>query len=281
MRRLIAVAARARGKSRAAVAMPVAVGRLYAPGGWERSRTWARRYTAVEPEELADDSFRLKWASFLEAVEGPEPLGVYHHNWRPGAPIDRNNPTAQNIILAYAYALARASTGGGALSVFDWGGGRGEHYILARRLFPDIVFDYHCQEVPLFCAQGRELVPEVTFYESAVPVSGAYDLVIASGSLQLEEDWRGRVGALAALGRGWLFITEVPIAHRQSFVVRQHGEDWETQEWVFHRQELIDVAAASGARLVREFVFGQPLAIADAPDTVTYGGFLFAVGGGE
>jgi putative methyltransferase (TIGR04325 family) len=253
--------------------------REYVPEGWDHSRTWAVRYQTVAPGDLADDSYRRKWEAFLQAVDGAWPLGVYHHSWRPGAPIERSDPAAQNIVLAFAYALARASAGAGALSIFDWGGGRGEHYVLARRLFPDIEVDYHCQEVPLFCAEGRELLSEVTFHESDQQVSGAYDLVMASGSLQLEEDWRMRFGALAALARGWLFMTEVPLAHRQSFVVRQHGEDWETQEWVFHRDELIDVAVSSGARLVREFVFGQPLAINNAPDTLTYGGFLFAIGG--
>jgi putative methyltransferase (TIGR04325 family) len=253
-------------------------GREYLPDGWDHAQTWALRYETVPAADSVDDSYRQKWMSFLEAVDGPGPLGVYHHSWRPGAPIERANPSAQNIILAYAYALARAISGTN-LSVFDWGGGRGEHYVLARRLFPDVEFDYHCQEVPLFCSEGRELLPEVTFYESDQPVAGRYDLVMASGSLQLEEDWRSRLRTLAERARGWVFLTEVPLTRREAFVVRQRGEDWETQEWVFRRSELIDVATASGLILVREFVFGEPFAIDNAPDAVTYGGLLFASAG--
>ena len=80
-----------------------------------------------------------------------------------------------------------------------------------------------------------------------------------------------------------LMLIRVPIAvSHPSFVVLQrayaYGYDTEYIGWVFNREELLDVARATGVQLEREFVLLPPGPIAGAPDQVAQVGFLFRSG---
>ena len=229
-------------------------------------------------EEVAH-SYREKWPGFVAAVQGNGPLGV-HHEVQKGAVIGRDDPWSQNIVLAWAYALARAANGAGALSVLDWGGALGQHYVLARALLPDVEFDYHCKELPAVCAEGKRVLPEVTFHDDDGWLARRYDLVLASNSLQYEEDWRARLRTFAEAARGWLFVTRVLVATgHPSFVTlqRAHAYGYATEYvgWVLNRDELLDTAHGCGLELVREFVFESGFPIDGAPETVGNRGFLF------
>ena len=58
--------------------------------------------------------------------------------------------------------------------------------------------EYHCKDVPLLCKVGRELQPTATFHEDEEDCFGRdYDLVMASGSLEYSEDWKGVLRRLA------------------------------------------------------------------------------------
>src|SRR5262249_742615 len=182
--------------------------------------------------------YREKWARFLEALEGSGPLGV-SHEVPAGAPIDRDDILAQNSVLAYAFALARVGNGSGPLSVLDRGGALGHFYVLARRLFPELELDYHCRELPAVCAEGRAVLPEVPFHETDDCFDRSYDLVIASGSLQYEEDWQRLLAQLAGASARWTFLTRVPLArNHSSFVVLQrahrYGYATEYLGWVLN-----------------------------------------------
>jgi putative methyltransferase (TIGR04325 family) len=210
-------------------------------------------------------------------VEGPGPLGA-DHQVPLGAPIERADPLGQNAVLAWAYALARAADGGRALSVLDWGGALGHYYVFARKLLPDVDFDYHCRELPAVCAEGRRVLPEVTFHDSDDCLNRTYDVVLASNSVHYEEEWRSRLRTLAA--GSWLFLTQVPLArHHPSFVVLQRAHEYgyatEYVGWVLSRQEVLDAASGCGLALVREFAIQPPFIIDGAPEPVAHGGFLF------
>jgi putative methyltransferase (TIGR04325 family) len=197
-----------------------------------------------------------------------------------GFPIEREDPLGQNIVLAWAYAVARAAEGVDRLSVLDWGGALGHHYVLARKLFPDLELDYHCRELPAVCAEGRRVQPEVTFHDDDAPLGRSFDLVLASNSLHYEEDWRARLRALAQASSGWLFVTRVPLARSEpSFVVLQrayqYGYGTEYVGWVLNRDELLQAARACSLKLAREFSLLSPHDIEGAPEAVADGGFLF------
>jgi putative methyltransferase (TIGR04325 family) len=249
----------------------------FVPEGWERAAT-IRSWDATEVAR----SYREKWPQFLDALEGPGPLGV-SHEVPVGAPIERHDLLAQNSVLAYALALARARDGSRRLSVLDRGGALGHFYVLAKRLFPDLELDYHCRELPAVAAQGRDVLPEVTFHDTDDCFERTYDLVIASNSLQYEEDWRGLLRKLANASAHWTFLTRVPIVRQQaSFVVLQrayrYGYATEYLGWVLNRDELLGAATDAGLQLERELVLENQLEIDGAP-AFTDAGFLFRAGG--
>lgn len=261
----------------------------YVPEGWERSRNADEGCAAGWKVEEVARAYREKWPQFLAAVEGPGPLGV-NHEMAEGVPVGRHGLIDQNAILALAYAVdraadsapARAPTGSAPLSVLDWGGALGHHRILARRLLPELDLDYHCRELPAVCAAGRAVHPEVTFHEADDCLSRRYDLILASNSLQYQQDWRRLLGRLASAAGGWLFLTRVPIATRNpSFVVLQrahpYGYATETLGWVLNREELLCAAGEAGLELEREFLIHPPWEIAGAPEQVSHAGFLFRV----
>ncbi len=94
----------------------------------------------------------------------------------------------QNVVLEYAYAVARASAGRDHISILDWGGGFGFMSFVVRELFPDLDVDFHVKEVPPTAAAARELVDTVTFWDDDSCLDRPFDLVSACSSLQYERE---------------------------------------------------------------------------------------------
>lgn len=259
----------------------------YVPEGWERARNPDE--PAARGWQVPDvaRTYRDKWPQFLAAIQGPGPLGV-NHEAPAGVPIDRGSLVHQNGILAHAHAVARAAFASAAarndgpvpVSVLDWGGALGHDWFLARQLLPEIELDYHCCELPEVCAEGCQLAPYVTFHHGDECFGRQYDLVVASASLSVVQDWRQLLGRLAAAATRWLFISRTPVApHHPSFVVLQrlhaYGYATEYLGWVLNRRELLGVARAAGFELDREFLLHPPWEVVGAPDEVSRAGFLF------
>ena len=188
---------------------------------------------------------------------------------------------AHNMLVSYAYVLARAARGRDRLSILDWGGGLGHYLALGRTVLPDVELDYHCRELPKVAAAGRELHPDASFHDDDSCLDRRYDLVLASSSLQYSEDWRGTLRALARAAGSYLYVTRVPLALRSpSFVVLQrahrYGYDTEYVGWVLSRDEFLGEAAAAALRLVREFLLFGEIDAEGAPERpVEHRGFLF------
>ena len=132
----------------------------------------------------------------------------------------------------------------------------------------------------MVCAQGRDVLPSVTFHDSDDCLNRSYDLVIASNSLQYEENWRTLLGRLAKASAAWTFLTRVPVTSQHSgFVVlqRAHAYGYATEYigWVFNRDELLHAAGGAGLKLERELLLGYELTIEGAPDSFTNSGYLF------
>ncbi|MFZ0041130.1 MAG: methyltransferase, TIGR04325 family, partial [Solirubrobacteraceae bacterium] len=250
----------------------------YVSEGWERARDPAAASAVGWSAADVARAYREKWPRFLQAVQGPGPLGV-SHEVPVGAPISRTDVFAQDAVLAYAFALARAAHGTGKVSILDWGGALGHHYVLGRRLLPEVSLDYHCRELPEVCAEGQALLPDITFHDTDACLARRYDLVIASGSLQYVSDWRGLLERLAKASGSWTFVTRVPVAGHASFVVLQrayaYGYATEYLGWVFDPTELLGAARTADLELDREFVILPEMVVPGAPAAVAHAGFLF------
>jgi putative methyltransferase (TIGR04325 family) len=239
----------------------------YVPEGWQReAKGWA--------VDAVARSYREKWPAYVEAIQPPRPLGVYHET----AEVQEADDSAHNMLVSFAYVLALAARNRDRISLLDWGGGLGHYYALARSVVPDLELDYHCKETPAVCEQGRELLEEATFYEDESCLEGRYDLVMASSALQYERDWQSLLARLANAAERYLYVARVPVALRaESFIVLQrayaHGYDTEYLGWVLNRQELLD---ATSLELTREFLLAARFSAPGAPeDPVEHRSFLF------
>lgn len=253
----------------------------YVPEGWQRQRSdpgvgWHVGTVA--------DAHRAVWSRWLDAVDGTGPLGVdfwrYMRESRRNGDFERNWGFAHNLVMTFGYVLARTAHAREAISVLDWGGGVGQYYPLAKALLPDVQIDYHCKDVPVLSAVGRELLPDVTFYDDDSCLDRRYDLVFASGSLQYVEDWRGALRGLGqAAQRHLLLMRTSTIDHNPSFVVVQRAQSYgfgtDVLEWFLNRNELLDCASSAGVRLVRELVMLDKTPAAGVPEQARYRGFLF------
>jgi putative methyltransferase (TIGR04325 family) len=251
------------------------------PPEWEYvPEGWARPEGGWDVEAIAR-AHRDKWPSFLEAVEGPGPLGVWHE--APlGEPVARDDLNAQQMVLAFGYVLARAAQGKARVSVLDWGGGPGHFAVLARALLPELEIDYHSRDLAPIAALGRELRPGDSFHDDDSCLDRSYDVVVASSSIQYAQDWQGTLARLAGATDGFLFVTRVPIAlDVPSFVVLQrayrYGYETEFLGWVLNRDELLETARAAGLELQREIILPAWLSAPGAgEDPIGHRGFLFA-----
>ena len=227
------------------------------------------------------DAYAAKWPEWVAALDGSGPLGVYHEA-RAGERLKRDDMAAHNMLLSFAYVLARAAHGRDRVSVLDWGGGLGHYAVLGRAVLPEVELDWHCREVPSVAEAGGRVNPDVTFHTGDDDaLDRTYDLVLASSSLQYESDWSGLLRRLAAATGGFLLVTRLPVAlEAPSFVVVQragaYGYGTEYLGWVVSRSELLDAAAAAGLELDRELLLDAWMSPAGAPeDPIGHRGFLF------
>lgn len=232
------------------------------------------------------EAYVEKWPQWVAALEGPGPLGVYHEA-RAGEHLARDDLAAHNMLLSFAYVVARAAAGRDRISVLDWGGGLGHYAVLADAVLPQTTFDWHCREVPSIAAAGAKANPSVTFHADDRCLDRTYDLVFASSSLQYEPDWERLLGRLAAATTGFLFVTRVPVAlETESFAVLQragaYGYETEYAGWVIARSRLLTAAESAGLVLERELLLDawmSPAGAAESP--IGHRGFLFRPRGKE
>lgn len=251
------------------------------PGGWEAAVRDAR-IKGWNVEGVLD-TYREKWPTWVQRLEGSDPLALSHEAAADFYGARLPTITAgvyHNIVMSYAYALLRASRGRRCVRLLDWGGGIGHYYPLSRALAPDVEIDYHCKDVPLLAAHGQELFPEARFYSDESCLKRCYDLVLVSGSLHYSQDWESTLARLAGATGGYLYVTRLPMtvsAPSCVFVQRAYayGYDTEYVGWCLNRDEFLAGATRAGLCLAREFVLGEEYQIRGQAEACVYRGFLF------
>jgi putative methyltransferase (TIGR04325 family) len=249
----------------------------YVPEGWDRQTSGWDGGTVAE-------AYVAKWPEWVEALRGPAPLGVYHEV-PTGEHVTQEDVSAHNMLVSFAYVVARAAHGRARLAVLDWGGGLGHYACLARAVLPEVQLEWHCREVPSVARAGASVNPDVAFHADDACLDDAYDLVLASGSLQYEIDWQLLLRKFAAATTGFLLVTRLPVALRSpSFVVLQRAQAYgyatEYLGWVISREELLAVASSAGLELERELLLAAWLPPIGAPEEpIGHRGFLFRAAG--
>jgi putative methyltransferase (TIGR04325 family) len=229
---------------------------------------------------VADAAFvyRRKWPAFLQQVRSGGVLGVPPDAVRS----DGFDVAFHNTVMCFAHALATAAGGRSALSLLDWGCALGHYRIFAERLMPGVVLDYTGRDLRSMVAEARQVQPDATFHDTDVCLDQCYDLVMASTSLQYEENWRELAGRLVRVARGWIYITGLPVVQTAKsfpFVQRAQGYGYNTEyvAWALNRTEFLAAMESSGASLRHEYALGYRPPIKAAPEQCEYRGFLFKI----
>lgn len=223
---------------------------------------------------------RKKWPQFKELVRAPGLLGIVHE----AVPLSNNILLGHNEIMTFAYVLGKSyalfSPVQPWFSVLDWGGGSGHYAALASELYPEIPMVYTVRDLHSLCALGREMVPTARFVDDDKDLDPAYHVVLASGSLQYEEDWRGHLARMARRTLAFVYVTRLPVLKEAKTYVRvqraaMHGYDVELLGWDLNRAEFLAGAEAAGLALLREFLTDEKPHVHRAPEQPELGGFLF------
>jgi putative methyltransferase (TIGR04325 family) len=243
----------------------------YAPKGWQ---------TPLNSEEEAGwnttgivTAESERWTAFSQLVKGAGPLGFCHEHCDPTV---TRNVSFHNVSLTFGYVLALAAQGKTKVSVLDYGGGLGHYYQIGRTLLPDLVLDYHCKDVPLMVEAGRRVNPDIRWFTDDRCLGNSYDLVMISGSLQYQEQWREFLRSLAPCVGEYLYLARVPVVEAaDSFVAIQRSSGAAMRHWQFNRQTLLQTLEEASFRVVREFVVGDRPYIRNAPEQCELRSWLF------
>jgi putative methyltransferase (TIGR04325 family) len=250
----------------------------HVPEGWQRER--ADPFVKGWDVPSVQEWHRRQFGFWSRCFAAPRPLGG--SEYAEDAKVQQLHP--HNVHVSWAYVLALLTHNRSQLSILDWGGGVGQYYLLGRATVPDVVLSYHCRDVPLICAVGRELNPDVTFYEDETCFARTYDLVLASNSIQYSEDWQETLGKLARAADGFVYVAQLPtVDDTASFVAVQrpyaHAFDTEYLGWIFNRSEFLATSRSLGLELVREFFYGHTVVVHGIREPAVHRGFVFRPAG--
>ncbi len=242
----------------------------YAPDGWQT------RLVKYQNQGWSVDSVvnneRVKWNAFRHNLEGAGPLGFSHEHTDMSV---IRNPNFHNVHISYAYVLALAAHKKDCISVLDWGGSLGHYYLIGKAVLPDVSIDYHVKEVPLMVKAGKQLNPEVHWYDDERCLERNYDLIMINGSLLYMKDWVDVLNRIARSVKEYLFLFRLPVVQRSpSFLSIERLYNSQMLHQQLNQTELMKAVKETGLTLIREFVVGEPPYIKKAPEQCEMRGWL-------
>src|SRR5438093_4006080 len=101
------------------------------PEGWRRAET--DPHIKGWNVEAIRDWHLERFAHWTNAFDAPRPLGASEYGQDGSA----QHLHSHNVHVTLAYVLSLVAGGRSSLSILDWGGGVGQHALLARSVVPD------------------------------------------------------------------------------------------------------------------------------------------------
>ena len=243
----------------------------YAPDGWQTKLTNGQNQGWSVDSTVNNE--RAKFDAFCRNLKGPGPLGFSHEHTDLSVIRD---PNFHNVHISYAYVLALAAHKKDRISVLDWGGSLGHYYLVGKAVLPDVTIDFHVKEVPLMAKAGKQLNPDVHWYDDERCLERDYDLIMVTGSIPYIEDWADTLGRISHSVKEYLFLFRFPIVeHSPAFVAIQRIYNSQMLHQQLNQNELLEVVKNTGLTLVREFVVGDRPYIKNAPEQCEIRGWLF------
>ncbi len=123
---------------------------------------------------------------------------------------------------------------------------------------------------------GRQINPEVHWYDDESCLDSNYDLVMITGAIPYMEDWIDALHRISKAVGNYLFIARLAVIEKcPSFVSVQHIYNSQMLHQQFNQGEVLEVVKDTGLTLVREFVIGDRPYIMGAPEQCEVRGWLF------
>ncbi len=242
----------------------------YTPDGWltqlnnSQNQGWS--------VDSVIDTEKAKWNAFRLNLEGSGPLGFSHEHSDLSVIRDTN---FHNVHMSYAYVLTLAAHLKDRISVLDWGGSLGHYYLVGKAVLPDVSIDYHVKEVPLMAEAGKQINPEVHWYDDESCLEREYDLVMLNGSILYLEYWVDALHRIAHSAKEYLFLFRLPVVqHVPSFISLERLYNSQMLHLQPNQAELMKAVKETGFSLIREFVVGEPPYIKKAPEQCEMRGWL-------
>jgi putative methyltransferase (TIGR04325 family) len=220
---------------------------------------------------------KSKWNRLLEKAEGTRVL-----DFNPEANVEdwRNDLYAQGHWYMIAYALSRTAKNGHCRMI-DYGSGLGQFGVILRALLPEIELEYVGIDLPEVIAEARVCNTKGAFYSSEEyrDIQPA-DFMLASSSLQYNENWEEQLALLAGLSLSRFFITRTLVTDGDSdFICVQNpgavGYGAEYAGWVFSEKSLPRAMKRLGFELEREMLIWPGPIISGHAERVVFKGYLF------
>jgi len=255
--------------------VPAVLGRMRPVEREYAGSAWPSRPLPSWDDSSSEKVMRENWPLVEGRIAGKKDLTVLPYR------SDERDLTAHNMLMTFLYVLARASHGKDRLSVLDWGGMLGHYALVARRMLPEVTFDYLVKEQPTNCRLGRELNPTVAFVDSDDECfTRRYDVVFTNGAVHYVQDWRAMVARLAGAAEGWLVLNALPVVYTvPGFVVvqRLRGAGFESEFYsnVVNHDDVLAEVARHGFVLERELMSWGPVHYRGAPEHPVGAGYLF------
>ena len=243
----------------------------YAPAGW-RTPLDAGQNQGWNVDSVIETE-RAKWGTFCQNLAGTGPLGFSHEHTDLSV---IRNPNFHNVHISYAYVLALAAHKKDRISVLEWGGALGHYYQVGKAVLPDVAIDYHVKEVPLMAQAGKQLNPEVHWYDDESCLQRDYDLIMLTGCIPYMPDWADVLQRIARAVKKYLFLFRLPVVeHSLSFIAIQRLYNSQMLHQQLNQTEFLEAVKKTGLTLTREFVVGDRPYIKGAPEQCEIRGWLF------
>jgi putative methyltransferase (TIGR04325 family) len=243
----------------------------YTPDGWQTQLNDGQNIGWSVDSVVTTE--RAKWDEFCSNLEGTGPLGFSHEHSDLSVIRD---PNFHNVHISYAYVLALTAHKKDRISVLEWGGALGHYYLVGKAVLPDVAIDYHVKEVPLMAQAGRQLNPEVHWYDDESCLERDYDLIMMTGCIPYLQDWADVLHRISCSVKKYLFLFRLPVVENSpSFIAIQRLYDSQMLHQQLNQTEFLQAVKNTGLTLVREFVVGDRPYIKGAPEQCEIRGWLF------
>jgi putative methyltransferase (TIGR04325 family) len=110
------------------------------------------------------------------------------------------------------------------INIVDFGGGPGTHYTIARKILPDVQFEWNIIETPKFVEEARKRNnSEIKFFSELGSITSLIDIMFTSSALQYTPDPIKSLSSIVERKARYLIITRTPFTQLAKIIGTQNS----------------------------------------------------------